>query len=68
MKKPKLHINYFYLFTAKVNSYKNELKRLQEEAEITTNKKEVDNLIQALDELKAVLESIPTVNKAYSKE
>ena len=59
----KLHINYLHIYTAKVNCLKHELKNLQEQAEITTDKNEVENLTQALEELKAVLKSIPTVEK-----
>ena len=63
MKNIKLHINYLHIYTAKINCLKHELRHLQEEAEVTTDKKEVENLTQALDELKAVLESIPTVKE-----
>ena len=63
MKKLKLHINYLPIYLKKVNELTHELEHLQTIAEITTVKKDVENLTKALDELKAVLENIPTVKE-----
>lgn len=57
--KIKLHINYLHIYTKKINQLKNELLSLQDEAEITADLEQAEELSKALEELKLVIDTLP---------